>query len=416
MQDVAAHVEQTARSATEAAAQLRSLSDAELDALLRDLAARLVRHGDALLDANARDVAAGREILSGAVLDRLRLDRPRIDQMAGQIEALAELPGVDPLIDCSDVDGTTVEIRRIPVGTIGANYEARANVTADIASQLIKSRNAGVLRTGGAALLTAAAVVDLAIGPALDAAGVSPDAIGLVRSAEHAAASALVSLPRLVPLVILRGSGDTTARLSREAATHGVRTLAHAEGGGVMYVHPSADRARTLDLIEHSLDRLGVCNRLNLLLIDSEIWDEFSRPAVDRIRALELRCSLPPHAHPLGYEWALDDKRADTVTLSPVAGVAAAAAVANHETSGLAAAIVAEDPAAAQEFIDQYTGTGVFWNRTTRLLDGYRLFRAPETGINIDRVPGPRGPVTYRDLHLRQVVVKPHSMTGEVPS
>jgi glutamate-5-semialdehyde dehydrogenase len=58
-------------------------------------------------------------------------------------------------------------------------------------------------------------------------------------------------------------------------------------------------------------------------------------------------------------------------------------------------------------FIDAYQGTGVFWNETTRLLDGYRLFRAPETGINIDRVPGPRGPVTYRDLYLRQVVVRP---------
>jgi len=68
---------------------------------------------------------------------------------------------------------------------------------------------------------------------------------------------------------------------------------------------------------------------------------------------------------------------------------------------------VAEDGAAASAFIDAYAGTGVFWNQTTRLLDGYRLFRAPETGINIDRVPGPCGPVTYRDQHLRQVVVKP---------
>ena len=216
-----------------------------------------------------------------------------------------------------------------------------------------------------------------------------------------------MSFPRLLPLVILRGSGETTARLAREAATNGVRTLAHADGGGVMYVHPSADRQLALDLIEQSVDRLGVCNRLNLLLIDAAVWEEWSPRAVELIAALGLECSLPPHDHPLGYEWALDAERAATVTLSPVEGVAAAADTANRETSGLAAAIVAEDAATAREFTERYLGTGVFWNRTTRLLDGYRLFRAPETGINIDRVPGPRGPVTYRDLHVRQIVVKP---------
>jgi len=308
-----------------------------------------------------------------------------------------------------------VEVRRIPVGAIGANYEARANVTADIASQLIKSRNAGVLRTGGAALRTAIAMIDLAVGPALQAGGVSPDAIGLVRSPAHEAASALVALPRLLPLVILRGSGETTARLGREAAAHGVRTLAHAEGGGVMYVHPSADRKLALDLVEQSLDRLGVCNRLNLLLIDAEISDEWAERALDRIASLQLASSLPPHEHPLGYEWALDPERAGTVTLSPVDGPKDAAETANRETSGLAAAIVARDPSAAQEFIEHYQGTGAFWNQTTRLLDGYRLFHAPETGINIDRVPGPRGPVTYRDLHLRQIVVTPTTTTERLP-
>jgi len=410
--NVRAQVEETAGRAVSAAARLRRLSDAALDEVLRDVAVRLERRADALLEANAADVAAGRAALSAAVLDRLRLDRSRIGQIADQIRSLARLPGVEPIIGCSEIDGVRVEVRRIPVGAIGANYEARANVTADIASQLIKSRNAGVLRTGGAALRTAIAMIDLAVGPALQAGGVAPDAIGLVRSPAHEAASALVALPRLLPLVILRGSGETTARLGREAAAHGVRTLAHAEGGGVMYVHPSADRELALELVEQSLDRLGVCNRLNLLLIDAEIWDEWSQPALDRIASLRLASSLPPHEHPLGYEWALDPERAGTVTLSPVDGPKDAAETANRETSGLAAAIVARDPSAAQEFIEHYQGTGAFWNQTTRLLDGYRLFRAPETGINIDRVPGPRGPVTYRDLHLRQIVVTP-TTTGE---
>src|SRR4029453_10942354 len=73
-----------------------------------------------------------------------------------------------------------------------------------------------------------------------------------------------------IPLVILRGSGAGTAALARHAARHGVRALAHAEGGGVLYIHPSASPELAVGLVEASLDRLGVCNRLNLLLVDAE--------------------------------------------------------------------------------------------------------------------------------------------------
>ena len=93
------------------------------------------------------------------------------------------------------------------------------------------------------------------------------------------------------------------------------------------------------------------------------------------------------------------------MTIASVDGPAAAARLADGETSGLAASIATEDPAAATEFLDTYGGTGAFWNVTTRLLDGFKLLGVPETGINVDRLPGPRGPVTFLDLHLRQFVV-----------
>jgi glutamate-5-semialdehyde dehydrogenase len=407
MDDVRVHVEDVAREAAEASGALRRLTDAAVGEALREAAWRLEEERPAIIEANAADVAAGQATLSPAVLDRLRLDRARIENIASQLRDLAALPAVESLISRDRTDGVVIEVRRIPVGTIGANFEARANVAVDIASQLIKSRNAGVLRTGSAALRTASAMIDRAIGPSLEAVGASRGAIGLVRIPAHEAASALVSLPDLLPLVILRGSGETTARLGREAAAHGVRTLAHAEGGGVLYVHASGDERMALDLIERSLDRLGVCNRLNLLLIDRERWDALSAAATERLTALGIESSLPPHEHPIGHEWATDAERSGTVTLAPVDGVQAAAELANRETSGLAASIVASDSEAAAAFIEAYSGTGVFWNETTRLLDGYRLFHAPETGINIDRVPGPRGPVTFRDLHLRQVVVRP---------
>jgi glutamate-5-semialdehyde dehydrogenase len=116
---------------------------------------------------------------------------------------------------------------------------------------------------------------------------------------------------------------------------------------------------------------------------------------------------LPPHQHSLGHEWALDAGSEATITIAPAASAEDAAAIANRETSGLAAGIVAADARAARQFLDAYAGTGAFWNASTRLLDGFKLLSVPETGINIDVVPGPRGPVTFRDLYLRQYVVVP---------
>jgi glutamate-5-semialdehyde dehydrogenase len=357
-------------------------------------------------DMRAAEVAG----LTGALRDRLRLDDTRLKAMAASLLELAGVPAEPASRVVRELPGGLVaEERRRPVGVIGANFEARPNVVADIASQLIKSRNAGVLRTGSAALRSAIALADEVVAPALADAGLDPAAIQLVRMPGQAAAYALVSEPALIPLVILRGSGTSTRTLALAGAQHGVRTLAHADGGAVIYLDASADRELAARLIETSLDRLGVCNRLNLLLVNDRIWDETLPAVTALLDRLGIAASLPPHEHPLGYEWALDAGHEATVTVTPAASAADAATLANDETSGLAAAIVAEDRNAAREFLDTYAGTGAFWNATPRLLDGVKLLAVPETGINIDKVPGPRGPVTFRDLYLRQFVILPRA-------
>src|SRR5207253_2020090 len=162
--------------------------------------------------------------------------------------------------------------------------------------------NAVVLRTGGAALGTVTALVDDVLRPALEQNGLPPQAVGLVRSPERAGAEALVSLPGLIPLVILRGSGASTAELARRAAVRGARGL--------------------------------------------------------------------PLGEPIGHEWASDPERVDTVTVAVVDGIDEALRIANEETSGLAAAIAAEDADVAGRFLDGYRGTAAFWNATTRFTDG----------------------------------------------
>jgi glutamate-5-semialdehyde dehydrogenase len=386
--------DQVEREAAAVQAAVPQLTDDGVASALSSAADLVESSVERIAEANAADVEASADLDEGT-RDRLRLDAPRIVELAQQLRELASLPPLERLEDEWTLEnGLEVTVRRIPIGAVGANFEARPNVAVDVAGQLLKSLNGAVLRTGGAALRTVTFLVDEVLRPSLRSAGMPPEAVGLVRSPDREGARILVSLPHVIPLVILRGSGETTAALSREAAQHGVRTLAHAEGGGVLYIHPAADPRKAEALVEASLDRLGVCNRLNLLLVE----DEAAVPR-DLLRRLGIDVREPER---VGHEWANDPDHVSSITVKVVASLEEAVSLANHETSGLAASIVTEDAGAAQRFLDAYQGTAAFWNAPTRFTDGHALTGSPETGINVDRVPGPRGPVTYRDLWLRQ--------------
>jgi glutamate-5-semialdehyde dehydrogenase len=400
---------------TEASAARAGLAKLDLgfvDEALRRAAGLLRERRDVVLDANRTDVVGASSRLDAGALDRLRLDEGRVEATAAGLEATADLAPLERVVRAWRLpNGLEVSERRVPIGVVGANFEARPNVAADVASQVLKSGNAVVLRTGGAALATVTALVDEVLRPALEQTGLPGEAIGLVRTPERAGAEALVSLPELVPLVILRGSGPSTAALARLAALNGVRTLAHAEGGGVLYVHSGASHERLAAVARASLDRLGVCNRLNLALVDRDavvllptllaVFAEHGLEVRGTAVAAEVDGVLRLDER-LGHEWAADPERVATVTLHIVEDVDDAVRIANDETSGLAATIVTEDEAAARQFLDGYRGTAALWNATTRFADGFALLGVPETGVNVDIAPGPRGPVTYRDLFLRQ--------------
>src|SRR5579871_3322677 len=290
-QEATAAVRTAAQAARAATAALASASDAAIDAALGAMARALDAAAPAVLAANEQDMrAAADQGLPTGVRDRLRLDEQRLAAMAAQLKILADVEPEPASRAIRDLPGGLVLTeRRRPVGVIGANFEARPNVVVDIASQFIKSRNAGVLRTGSAALRSAIALADEVIAPALAAAGLDPAAIQLVRVPGQAAAYALVREPKLIPLVILRGSGDSTRALAAEGAAHGVRTLAHADGGGVLYIHQSSERLAASTLIASSLDRLGVCNRLNLLLLDEQLWDSWLPGIIEQLAGLGIR-------------------------------------------------------------------------------------------------------------------------------
>ncbi len=176
-------VEEAARAARGAAAGLASVPGDRLDDALRRIAGQLGRQSGPVLAANEADMAAAQaDGTTGALLDRLRLDQARLEAIAGQLRALADVPAEPAQRTIRELPGgLLLAERRRPVGVIGANFEARPNVVVDIASQFVKSRNAGVLRTGSAAIRSAIALADQVIAPALGAAGLDPAMIQLVR-------------------------------------------------------------------------------------------------------------------------------------------------------------------------------------------------------------------------------------------
>ena len=404
-------VAQLAERAAAASISLAEASDAQIAAALAAMADRCAAAKDELAAANDADVRAAEAAgMSPALLDRLRLGAARLDELAANLRLLADTAPMMREIPVRELDGGLQLLeRRRPVGVIGVNYEARPNVTIDVASQLVKSRNAGVLRTGSAAIGSAIALHRHVIAPALEETGLDSDAIQIVAEPGREYATALVRQPGLIRLVILRGSGETTKTLGDEAARHGVRTLAHAEGGGVLYIDVDASEATMTRLLAEGTDRLGVCNRVNLVLVAEAVADRFEPVIRAELSAKGIAVDEAPFDHPVGHEWALDDGNEANVTLLRVKDELDAARVANTETSGLAATIVTEDEATARRFLDRYHGTGAFWNATTRLLDGFKLLAVPETGINVAHEPGPRGPVTFADLYLRQYVVVPRA-------
>ncbi|MHA3704457.1 aldehyde dehydrogenase family protein [Jatrophihabitans sp. YIM 134969] len=407
--DATRAVREVATAAAAAGAVLRTVPDTRVAAALRTAAALVQARSEEVLAANAVDVdRATASGMSAGLLDRLRLDPARLEQAARALVQVADTPVPPALTHVRDLDdGTAVWERRLPVGVIGATYEARPAVTLDVASQVLRAGSAAVLRTGSAALGTSAVLVDRVLVPALADTDLPPTAVGLVRHPGHDSAEALVAQPDLLPLVIVRGSGDTTRHLAHLGAAAGVRVLAHADGGGILYADRAADEGTLQRLIDAGTDRLGVCNRLNLLLIHRGRWDDLLPVVEKALSDKGIAVSAPPHSHALGWEWALDSEHEATVTVAPVDDALDAVRTGLATTSGIAATICTEDTATAGEFLGAWGGTGGFWNTTTRLLDGFKLLGVPETGISVDRVPGPRGPVTSSDLVLRQFVVVP---------
>ena len=390
------------RRARSAALVLASMPSARKTAALA-LAAESIRAASAgIVAANAEDMARAADAgLSGALLDRLRLDEARVAAMADGVAAVAALADpVGQVIDASErPNGLKLSRVRVPIGVIGIIYESRPNVTADAAALCVMAGNAAILR-GGSEAVRSNRAIHAALVEGLKAGGVPVDAVQLVPTTDRAAVGAMLKADGVIDLIIPRGGKSLVARVQAEAR---VPVLAHLDGINHVYVHASADPAMAAAVVvDAKMRRTGVCGSMETLLIDRDYADA---PALIRGLAAtgcevrgdaSARALVPEIAAADAADW-------DTEYLEAIASVAivdgldaAVAHIARHG-SHHTDAIVAEDVAVAERFLTSVDSAIVLWNASTQFADGGEFGLGAEIGIATGRLHA-RGPVALEGL------------------
>ncbi len=369
---------------------------------LRAAAAAIRGAADAILTANADDLArAEAGGLSGAMLDRLRLDPDRLEGVAAGVEAVAGLD--DPVGSAIDrrerPNGLELTRVRVPIGVLGIIFESRPNVTADAGALAVMAGNAAILRGGSEAIGTNRAM-HAALVAGLTEAGLPADAVQLVETTDRAAVGAMLGAAGLVDLIIPRGGKSLVARVQAEAR---VPVLAHLDGLNHTYIHAAADPAKAEALaVNAKLRRTGVCGATETLLIDRG----FAEPARIVAALADRGCEVRGDAQVQALDprvVAVEEADWDTEYLDAVLSVGFVddldAAIAHVERHGShhTDAIVTEDAAAAERFLAEVDSAIVIWNASTQFADGGEFGLGAEIGIATGRLHA-RGPVALEGL------------------
>jgi glutamate-5-semialdehyde dehydrogenase len=398
----AALIAAMAARARDAAGILSRTPSADKERALRAAADALRAAAPAILAANAADLARAEAAgLSGAMLDRLRLDDARVAAMADGVATVAGL--ADPVGQVIDAvtrpNGLALSRVRVPIGVIGIIYESRPNVTADAAALCLRSGNAVILR-GGSEAIESNRAIHAAMIAGIEAGGLPNAAVQLVQTTDRAAVGAMLAADGAIDLIVPRGGKGLVARVQAEAR---VPVLAHLDGINHVYVHASADpdMARRV-VLDAKMRRTGVCGAMETLLIDRG----FTAPAalVEGLQAAGCEVRGDPAEPSIGLlvrpvsadDW--DTEYLDAiVSVAVVDGIDEALAHIARHGSHHTDAVVAEDTATAERFLAEVDSAIVLWNASTQFADGGEFGLGAEIGIATGRLHA-RGPVALEGL------------------
>jgi glutamate-5-semialdehyde dehydrogenase len=397
-----------------AAAPVLELSSGEVkNRALRAAAASLRARRHKILAANERDLrAAEGSAVTGAMLERLKLDERRVEAMACAVEDVERLP--DPIgtvvAEWTRPNGLVIQRRRVPLGVIGIIYESRPNVTADAGALCLKSGNAVILR-GGSESAHSNAAIHACLDEGLKVAGLPSGCIQLVPTTDRAAVGyMLAEMTKDIDVIVPRGGKNLIARVQQEAR---VPVIGHLEGVCHVYVDRGATLTMAQDIVLNAkMRRTGVCGAAETLLVDRGCAATHLAPLIRvlldagcEVRGDEQTSAVDGRVKPATEQDWYTEYLDAIIAVRVVDGVDAAIAHIRQYGSQHTDCIVTDNAATAERFLSRIDSAIVLHNASTQFADGGEFGMGAEIGISTAKFHA-RGPVGVEQLTIYKYLVR----------
>ena len=396
------NVSQIAQQAKQASVSLALFGQTAKNQALLTIADSLESRAAEILQANKKDIEfAKSQGISAAIIDRLLLSESRLKAIADDVRNVASLP--DPVGQVIDggvlASGLKIERQRVPLGVILTIYEARPNVTIDVASLCLKTGNAVILRGGKETKFTNAVLVEV-VQNALEKAGLPKLAVQAITDPDRALLLELLKLDRYIDMVIPRG-GAGLHQFCKENST--IPVIVGGIGVCHLFVEKTADQEKALDVIVNAkTQRPSTCNTLETLLVDRAVAEEFLPKLVAKMKAVGVTLHSDDLQNADGIE-PLDQEKLRQEWLSldlsvvVVDGLDAAVAHIREYGSQHSESILTSDYKRARQFVTQVDAAAVYINASTRFTDGAQFGLGAEVAVSTQKLHA-RGPMGLEAL------------------
>nr|WP_295678608.1 glutamate-5-semialdehyde dehydrogenase [uncultured Lachnoclostridium sp.] len=398
-------------NAKAAASELSHLGQTKKNEGLLACAKALITHQKEILAANSLDIEnAEKNQMKESLIDRLRLNSNRIEQMADGLRQVVSLK--DPIgeVLSSEIrpNGLQILKRRVSIGVIGIIYESRPNVTSDAFGLCFKAGNAVVLRGGSDAIHSNLSIVKV-LKEALKETGINENAVQLLEDTSRETATKLMKLNEYIDVLIPRGGAGLIKTVIENSTVPVIET---GTGNCHIYVDESADFTMALDIIENAkTQRMGVCNACESLVIHEKIVEKFLPQIYQRLtdkqivfHADERSRAICPQMEAATEEDFATEYLDPLISVKVVKNLEEAIAHINHYNTGHSESIITADYNNAMRFLEEIDAAAVYVNASTRFTDGEVFGLGAEIGISTQKLHA-RGPMGLEALTSTKYVV-----------
>jgi len=400
-----------AKQAKEAGQKLANLSSTKKNEALLKMADILEARKDEIQEENRRDIILAREKgLSRALIDRLTLNEKRIKQMSDSLKDIAKLE--DPVGKIESMwrrpNGLLIGRIKVPLGVIGIIYESRPNVTVDAAGLCLKAGNTVILRGGSEAINSNIALSD-ALSKALKEVELPKGCVQLIRTTDRKAIEEMLKLNEYIDVIIPRGGESLIQMVTRNST---IPVIKHYKGVCHVYVDEEADLKMAEEIAFNAkVQRPGVCNAMETLLVDEKVVDKFLPGMIKRfqeagveIRGDERTYKINPTVKRAAEEDWSTEYLDLILSVKVVNGIDEAIAHINNYGSHHSDAIVTKSYSKSRKFLQEVDSAAVYVNASTRFTDGGEFGLGAEIGISTQKLHA-RGPMGVNELTTIKFII-----------